>query len=108
MVGGHSGWKLFAIVSAVHAWVHFGPVKKILIQCNNRSVVDIWDLSHTQYGFSMATVFCAVYHNLNVCVVHVPSVCNDFADDLSCFQMDRFGKLASKPTHHQTTSLHRQ
>ena len=31
--------------------------------------------------------FCAAYHNLNVCIVHIPGVCNDIADSLSRFQM---------------------
>ena len=42
---------------------------------------------------------CAVHHQLNVCVVHVPGVCNDIADALSHFQMEKFQKLA--PTANQ-------
>ena len=97
-------WKeLFAIVSAVHVWGSFWSRRIILFHCNNKSVVDIWDKGSTRAAHTMALVrllyFCAVHHQLNVCVVHVPGVCNDIADALSHFQMDRFWKLA--PTANQ-------
>ena len=37
----------------------------------------------TDHGFGSFVVFCAAYHNLNVCIVHIPGVCNDIADSLS-------------------------
>jgi len=40
--------------------------------------------------------YCAVQHNINVCIIHAPGVCNDIADSLSRFQMQRFRKLAPK------------
>ena len=92
-------WKeMFAIVAAVHTWGSFWPRQKILFHCDNQSVVDIWDKGSTRVAHTMALVrllyFCAVRYSLNVCVVHVPGVCNDIADAVSRFQMDRFRKLA--------------
>ena len=46
--------------------------------------------------------FCAAYHNLNVCIAHIPGVCNDIADSLSRFQMDRFRKLRSPTSKYHT------
>jgi len=37
--------------------------------------------------------FYAVRYSLDVCVVHVPGICNNITDALSHFQMDRFWKL---------------
>ena len=66
--------------------------------CDNQAVVDIWKKGSTRAPQTMALVrllyFCAAYHNLNVCIVHIPGICNDIADSLSHFQMDRFRKLA--------------
>ena len=94
-------WKeLYAIVIAVHTW---GPSwqwqkQKKLFHCDNQAVVDIWKKGSTRAPQTMALVrllyFYAAYHNLNACMVHVPGVCNDIADSLSRFQMDRFMKLA--------------
>ena len=94
-------WKeLFAIVLAVHTWGHFWSRRKILFHCDNQSVVDIWDKGSTRAPHTMALVrllyFCASTHNINVCVIHVPGVCNDIADSLSHFQMDRFRRVAPK------------
>ena len=38
--------------------------------------------------------YCAAYHNIDACIVHVPRVYNNLADSLSYFQMDRFKMLA--------------
>ena len=94
-------WKeLYAIVIAVHTWGPSWQRQRILFHCDNQAVVDIWKKGSTRAPQTMALVhllyFCAAYHNLNVCIVHVPGVCNDIADSLSHFQMVRFRKLASQ------------
>jgi len=74
--------------------------RKILFHCDNKSVVNIWDKGSTCATHTMALVrllyFCAVHHQLNVCVLHVPGICDDIADALSHFQMEKFRKLAPK------------
>ena len=92
-------WKeLYAITVAVHTWGPLWQRQKILFHCDNKAVVDIWDKGSTRAVRLMALVrllyFYAAHHNINVCIVHVPGVCNNIADSLSRFQMDRFRKLA--------------
>ena len=64
------------------------------------SVVDIWSRGSTCAPHTMALVcllyFCASNNNINVCVIHVPGACNDIADSLSHFQMEKFRKLFPK------------
>ena len=92
-------WKeLFAIVAPVHTWGSFWSRQKILFHCDNQAVVDIWSRGCTRAPHLMALVrllyFCASNYNINVCVIHVPGVCNNIADSLSRFQMENFRKLA--------------
>jgi len=47
--------------------------------------------------------FCASRHNINVCVIHIPGICNDIADCLSRFQMQRFRKLPPNPNSQPDT-----
>jgi len=44
--------------------------------------------------------FCTCSYNINVCVIHVPGVCNEIADSLSRFQMERFRKFAPRANIH--------
>ena len=80
-------WKeLYAIVIAVHTWGTFWKCQKIIFHCDNRAIVDIWEKGSTRAPQTNALVrlyFCAAYHNINVCIVHVPGVCNNIADSLS-------------------------
>ena len=92
-------WKeLFAIVLAVHTWGSPWSRKKIFFHCNNQAVVEIWDKGSTGAPHTMGLVrllyFCASRHNINVCVIHIPGICNDIADCLSRFQMEKFRRLA--------------
>ena len=94
-------WKeLFAIVVAVHTWGSSRSRQKILFHCDNRAVVDIWDKGSTRAAHTMGLVrllyFCASRYNINVCVTHIAGSCNDIADSLSRFQMDKFRMLASR------------
>ena len=78
-------WKeLYAIVVAVHTWGSSWQCLKILSHCDNKAAVDIWEKGLTQAPQTMALVrllyFCAAYHNINVCIVHVPGVHNNLAD----------------------------
>ena len=54
-------WKeLYAIVMAVHTWGNFWQRQKKLFNCNNHTVVDIWEKGSTKYQdyiFGKATVF---------------------------------------------------
>ena len=92
-------WKeVFPIVLAVHTWGSLWSRHKILFHCDNQTVVDIWERGCTRATHTMALVrllyYRAVQHNINFCVIHVPGICNDIADSLSHFQMQRFRNLA--------------
>ena len=92
-------WKeLFVIVLAVHTWGSSWSRRKILFHCDNQAVVEIWDRGSTRAPHTMSLVrllyFCASRYNINVCIIHIPGVCNVVADSLSRFQMEKFRKLA--------------
>jgi len=80
-------WKeLFA---AVHTWGPSWSRQKILFHCDNQAVVEIWERGSTRVPHTMGLVrllyFCASHYNINVCVTHIPGVCNNIADSLSRF-----------------------
>ena len=94
-------WKeLYAIVIAVHSWAPSGNVRWSF----STVITGNWETGSTQAPQIMALVhilyFCAIYHNINVCIVHTPGVCNDIADSLSRFQMDRFRRLVPQAKQH--------
>ena len=89
-----------AIVVAVHTWGSFWSCQKILFHCDNWAVVDIWDKGSTCAPHTMGLVcllyFCASCYNINACVTYVAGISYDITDSLSCFQMDKFRKLAPR------------
>ena len=94
-------WKeMYAIVLAVHTWGSSWARQKILFHCDNQAVVEIWDRGSTRaphtMGLDRLLYFCASRCDINVCVTHVSGVCNDIADSLSRFQIEKFRKLASR------------
>ena len=103
LIGLDITWKeLYAIVVAVHTRGPYWQREKIAFHCDNKVVVDIGRkviLRHLYpwlwYEYFIAYI-CATHHNLTVCIVNLPVVCNDIADSLSHFQMDRFRKIAAQ------------
>ena len=92
-------WKeLYAIVMAVHAWGAAWQRQKILFNCDNQTIVDIWDKGSTKSPEIMALVrllyLCAARYNIYVCVQHIPGNSNRIADAISRFQDALFKKLA--------------
>ena len=66
--------------------------------------METWDRGSTCAPHTMGLVrllyFCASRCDINVCVTHLSGVCNDIADSLSHFQMEKFRKLASRSIVH--------
>ena len=92
-------WKeLFTIASAVNTLGNQWPRKKVMVHCDNSTVLDIWKKGTTKCPEVMALVcmlyFCAAQHNIHVLVTHVAGTDNSIADALSRFQVQRFHKLA--------------
>ena len=70
-------------------------MSKILFNCDNQTIVDIWDKGSTKSPEIMALVcllyLCAARYNIYVCVQHIP---DRIADAISRFQDAHFKKLA--------------
>jgi len=94
------GHNLEGAICYITSYPHMGSSwsrKKILFHCDNQAVVEIWDKGSSRAPHTMGLVrllFCASRHNINVCVIHIPGICNDMADCLSHFQMEKFRRLA--------------
>ena len=92
-------WKeLYAITVAAHTWGTFWKRQKILFNCDNLTVVTVWQKGTSKSPEIMALVqllyFCAAHHNINICVQHIPGQINKIADSISRFQEVRFRELA--------------
>ena len=85
-------WKeLYAIAIAFNAWGTLWQRRKILIHCDNQTIVSVWKKGTCKSPEIMALirmlyVFCAAHNNFNVCVHHISGVKNNIADALSHFQ----------------------
>ena len=92
-------WKeLYVIVMAVHTWGFSWQRQKILFNCDNLTVVDIWAKGSTKSPEVMALVrllyFCAACYNIIVSVQHICGTENKIADAISHFQDICFRELA--------------
>ena len=100
------------IVMAVHTWGFSWQRQKILFNCDNLTVVDIWAKGSTNSPEVMALVqllyFCAACYNINVSVQHISGTENKIADAISRFQDIRSGNWLQMQRQHQLTSLHSQ
>ena len=102
-------WKeLFAITSAVNTWGHQWPQKKILVYCDNQTVVGIWKKGTTKCPKLMTLVhmlyFCVAQYNIHVLITHVAGTDNSIADVLSHFQVCHFRQLAPRPATNLDTT----
>ena len=81
---------------------------KILFHCDNQAVISIWESGTTCAKEIMALVHLLYYstakYNIDVCITHIAGTENVIADCLSCFQQDKFKKLAplANPAHNST------
>ena len=89
--------KLYAATMALALWGPQLKGKHLLFHCDNTSVVHIMAKASTCSKTMMALVWTftllAMQHNVQVHIQHIAGVCNDVADVLSCFEMDRFQQL---------------
>ena len=92
-------WKEhYAITIAVNTWGTLWQRRKILIHCDNQTVVSVWEKGSCKSPKIVALIrmlyFCAAHNNFNVCIQHISSIKNNIADALSRFQHHRFRNLA--------------
>lgn len=100
-------WKeLFAILVACRAWGHLWRRKRLLVHCDNMTVVHIWRSGMARSPHLMPLLrdlfFVAASHNFHVNIEHIPGVDNAIADSLSRYQMPRFHTLAPQADVHPT------
>lgn len=90
--------ELYAIVMAALVWGHHWSGRRILVHCDNMSVVDIWRTYTSKSRTIMALVrklhFIAASNNFNIRISHIQGTDNSIADALSRNQMSTFRRLA--------------
>jgi hypothetical protein len=93
-------WKeLYAVLVACRAWGgHFAGLR-ILLHCDNQSVVSIVNSGTSKCGLIMQLVReligVAVYNNFDLKLIHVPGIDNVAADLLSRGKLDLFHSMFS-------------
>lgn len=90
--------ELFALVVACQLWGRELANKRIILFCDNESVVNIVNSKRSHVPRVMDLLrhltLLTLEHNFYVQVKHIEGKKNEIADALSRFQMDRFRKLA--------------
>ena len=90
--------ELFPIYLACVLWGPTSSGKRILMWCDNHSVVAIINSKHS-ISPQILDLVCSItlltlINNFTVSTTHIPGLDNAIADSLSRFQVDRFWALA--------------
>ena len=89
--------ELYAIVAAAAAWGHTWSGRRIMVHCDNKAVVEIWDHYTSKSSTIMSLVrtlhFIAAMNNFHIRISHIQGVDNTIADALSRDQMSIFHQL---------------
>ena len=91
--------ELFAIVVACHIWGESLQNKRIILNCDNESVVNIVNSKRSRISRAMdllrhLTLLTLLKYNIYISAKHIPGKYNEIADSLSRFQFQRFQLLA--------------
>ena len=90
--------KLFAIVVACHIWGESLQHKRIILNCDNESVVNVINSKRSRVSRVMDLLrhltLLTLQHNIYIRAKHIPGKYNEIADSLSRFQSQRFRLLA--------------
>ena len=90
--------ELFAIVVACQLWGESLQNKRIILHCDNESVVNIINSKRSRISRVMDLLrhltLLTLQHNLYIRAQHIPGKHNEIADSLSRFQSQRFRTLA--------------
>ena len=91
--------ELYAQVAGVLAWGHFFQNSKVLLHCDNNSVVSMINETTSTCCNCMVLIRILTFHclviNLKVVAEHIVTQKNEIADSLSRFQYKRFNKLTA-------------
>ena len=92
--------ELYAVTAAVLTWIHSFKNRRIILFCDNRSVVDMINLTTTSCKNCMVLIRILVLKgltdNIRIFARHVPGVLNGLADSLSRNKFAEFGRLAKQ------------
>ena len=92
--------ELFAVTAAVLTWIHQFKNKRIILFCDNRSVVDMINFTTTSCKNCMVLVRILVLkglvENVRIFARHVRGVDNGLADSLSRNKIKEFHKLCNE------------
>lgn len=90
--------ELFAIVVACHIWGGLLKNKRIILHCDNESVVNIINSKRSRVSRVMDLLrhltLTTLQYNIYIRAKHIPGKHNEIADSLSRFQFQRFRMLA--------------
>ena len=92
--------ELYALTAGIIAWIHKFANRRVILFCDNKSVVDMLNLGTSGCRqclvlIRLITLHCMI-HNVRVFGEHVSTTKNDLADSLSRLQFTRFFKLVAE------------
>ena len=92
--------ELYAVTAAVLQWIHFFKNKRIILFCDNQSVVDMINFTTTSCKNCMVLIRILVLkglmENVRIFARHVKGADNIFADSLSRDKIQHFNYLCNK------------
>ena len=92
--------ELFAVTAAVLAWIDRFRNKRIILFCDNKSIVDMINLTTTSCKNCMVLIRIIILkgliENVRIFARHVPGVLNGLADSLSRNKFSEFRRLCKK------------
>ena len=92
-------WReLYTVTMALAIWGDQFKGKRILVHCDNTSIMQIMAKCSSKSKSMMVLVHSlaifGMQHNFNLCLQHIPRVNNGIADALSRFNHKQFWQLA--------------
>ena len=92
--------ELYAVTTAVVDWIHKFKNRRIILFCDNKSVVDMINITSTSCKKCMVLIRIIVLkgllENVRIFAKHVKGVNNGLADSLSRLKMEQFWDLCKK------------
>ena len=92
--------ELLGVTAAVLTWIHRFKNKRVILFCDNRSVVDMINVTSTSCKNCMVLIRLIVLkglmENVRIFARHVEGVKNDLADSLSRNKISTFKQLCAK------------
>ena len=90
--------ELFAVLTGVLLWIHRFKNKRIILYCDNQSVVSMINNSTSSCRNCMVLIRLLVLkglvENVRIFASHIDGKSNFYSDSLSRLQLDRFRKLS--------------